>query len=197
MASIESARTSDLLTQARKLLRAGVWRIACRRAASGAHVATEQALHSSQMRRVLVVCHGNICRSPYAAQLLRKLLNSAVEVRSSGSHASVERNSPDTVRRIAKENGIDLSAHRSAVLSKAVVTWADLVVIMDRHNWQAVRAFGRHDGIVWLGTLDFGREIDDPDGKNEEETRDILARLHRCTELLAKRILCQIASTAT
>lgn len=170
-------------------LSAAAWRLRCYWAAWNAGRATRVALQRGFPEKLLVVCYGNIYRSPYAAALLRKRLGNAVDVRSAGFHPVVGRKAPLEMIEKAASQGLDLASHRSDRVSVAEVAHADLVVVMDRHNWQAARRLGVADrNIVWLGTLDGGRELPDPYGKGPREIQRIIERLHDCTEALADQL---------
>ena len=86
------------------------------------------------MLRVLVVCTGNICRSPIAHGLLedrsRRLTDGQIEVRSAGTWA--RRGSPATSEAVAaaEELGIDVHGHRSTPFARELADWGDLVVTM-------------------------------------------------------------------
>ena len=85
--------------------------------------------------RILVVCIGNICRSPMAEGLLLQALNKAgmqaIEVRSAGLDALIGQKADKTVIRLMKEQGVDLSAHRGQQLNRDILRWADLVLVME------------------------------------------------------------------
>ena len=86
------------------------------------------------MFRVLVVCTGNICRSPVAHGILedrsRRLLGGGVEVRSAGTWARRGASaSPGSVE-AAEELGIDIRRHRATPFGRELADWADLVVTM-------------------------------------------------------------------
>lgn len=71
--------------------------------------------------RVLFLCLGNICRSPYAAAVLRRELSGrpgAPAVESAGLLAPGRR-SPPEARRVAARRGVDLAAHRSRRIGAA------------------------------------------------------------------------------
>ena len=89
------------------------------------------------------------------------------------------------------DRGIDLAGHRSTVVQPSDLAWADLVVLMDRHNWQALQLIGaRNDRVVWLGVLDGGPiEIPDPYTLDDESARRVLARLQDCTSRLKDRLV--------
>ena len=86
------------------------------------------------MTSILVVCTGNICRSPIAEGMLRDALSSrfgesAPEVSSAGTWG-VEGSAPTPEAvTAARERGIDIGAHRARRLAQ-VAADADLVVAM-------------------------------------------------------------------
>jgi protein-tyrosine phosphatase len=92
-------------------------------------------------RRVLVVCAGNICRSPTAEAVIRLLAAghpaAGLEVRSRGTHDwNVGRHAHPAMTRIAAERGYDLSAHIAAQVTTEDLEWADDVLVMDDENHQ-------------------------------------------------------------
>ena len=171
-------------------------RLRCQWAAWHARDSSERALAAGPARRILVVCYGNIYRSPYAAALLRQRLDGLAEVHSGGFHGVSGRPAPEAVVRLAASRGIDLSAHRSAQVSAADFARADLVIVMDRHNWQAVHAAGGAPRIAWLGAMDGGGEIRDPYGHAEDAMRAVMDRVHRCAERLAETLKAHRGSPA-
>ncbi len=86
---------------------------------------------------ILFVCHGNICRSPYAARaILRELpagWSSLVRVDSAG-FVGPNRRSPRHAIEVARDRAVDLSSHRSKVLNPELINSSGLVVVMD--PWQ-------------------------------------------------------------
>ena len=107
----------------------------------------DNAADSRRTRRVLVVCAGNICRSPTAEAVIR-LLGSVhpsvdLEVRSRGTHNwNVGKRAHPTMAWIAAERGYDLSQHRAVQITGEDLTWADDVLVMDDENYeQLVRSY--------------------------------------------------------
>ena len=106
-----------------------------------AHVAYAggMAASSRRARRVLVVCAGNICRSPAAEAVLRLLGSDhpsmELEVRSRGTQDwNVGRGALRAMARIAAERGYDLSRHTAAQVTDDDLAWADDVLVMDDEN---------------------------------------------------------------
>lgn len=148
--------------------------------------AARDALRGRALSSVLVVCHGNICRSPFAAALLeRALAPLGIRVASAG-FVGPNRSAPPEAVAAAARRGVDLSAHRSRLLTPDLAAGADLIVAMDAVQQREVRErFGRawRDLIV-LGDLDpaplGARTIRDPVEQGPEVFEASYARIERC-----------------
>ncbi len=92
--------------------------------------------------KVLVVCSGNICRSPMAAAYLRRRLNRSgmehVVVASAGTLGINGSPASEDAIRAMSEIGVDLEAHRSRGVSAADVQASDLIVAMERDHLEAL-----------------------------------------------------------
>lgn len=124
--------------------------------------------------RVLLVCMGNICRSPTAAGVLRQVLARSapelhVEVDSAGTDAYHVGEAPDP-RAIAHaaRRGIDLRGGRARRLTPADFEHFDWILCMDAANRTAARRIAAGRGRAHLGLyLDYAtqraeREVPDP-----------------------------------
>ncbi len=94
------------------------------------------AVDPPSCRTVLVVCFGNLCRSPMAEALLRaRLPRDAWRVTSAGTHAiggdPPTEGAIDAVSRLA---GLDISAQRSSPLVQFMLSEADHVLTMSRQQ---------------------------------------------------------------
>jgi protein-tyrosine phosphatase len=94
----------------------------------------------ARVTRVLMVCMGNICRSPTAEAVLRHKLHAAglhdtVKVDSAGTHAWHAGAPPDT-RSVAHaaRRGYDLSALRARAVEDEDFERFDLILAMDWDN---------------------------------------------------------------
>jgi protein-tyrosine-phosphatase len=93
--------------------------------------------------RVLVLCTGNICRSPVVERLLAKSLP-ALEVRSAGLRATAARQCPpDWSDLVGEVLGLDMESHRSVPVDSEMLEWAQLVIVMDAKNWTALTALAK------------------------------------------------------
>ena len=82
------------------------------------------------IRRVLVVCIGNICRSPMAEGLIRQALPE-LQVSSAGLAALVGYGADPIAVEIMAGAGIDISTHRARMLTEEIARDADLILVMD------------------------------------------------------------------
>ncbi|HEX8640005.1 MAG TPA: ATP-grasp domain-containing protein [Allosphingosinicella sp.] len=88
----------------------------------------------SHQLRLLVVGNRNVCRSPFAEELLRARISAAlggVEVVSAGMSASGERGPPEAAVVAAAEFGVDLSRHRPRNLTAAALLAANAIIVFD------------------------------------------------------------------
>jgi len=92
------------------------------------------------LRGVLFVCMGNICRSPTAEGVFRKLLEERapelqIEVDSAGTHAYHLGEAPDPrACRAAQQRGVDLTKQRARRVAVEDFERFELVVAMDQLN---------------------------------------------------------------
>lgn len=94
--------------------------------------------------KILFVCTGNVCRSPIAEYLLQEKIKreafGKMEVESAGTHPHPTGSyaSPASVS-IMKEIGIDITKHRSQMLTPSLVRQADVVLTMDDNQLSIVK----------------------------------------------------------
>jgi protein-tyrosine phosphatase len=149
---------------------------------------TVAALQGPQ--RLLFVCLGNICRSPYAHQRAATLLASTAHTVRSGGFVGPGRRAPDEAQAAALERGIRLADHVSAPLPESLVRESTLIVVMDEPQSRRVRSMLGRDSaaVVLLGDFDphsiETRIVRDPWKKPVEEFRHCYSRIDRCVEAL-------------
>jgi protein-tyrosine phosphatase len=84
--------------------------------------------------KILVVCLGNICRSPMAEGMLKNWLatkNSPITVSSAGLSAVVDRAPPEFSVALLKARNIDITAHRARQITEDMVRESDLILVME------------------------------------------------------------------
>lgn len=95
--------------------------------------------------RVLMVCMGNICRSPTAEGVLRHYLQQSglgdrVEVDSAGTHGYHVGEPPDSrTQRAASARGYNLSDLRARKVAPQDLEYFDLILAMDKTNLDNLR----------------------------------------------------------
>ena len=118
--------------------------------------------------RVLMVCMGNICRSPTAEGVLRQYLKNnklgdIVEVDSAGTHGYHVGESPDSrTQRAAAARGYNLSQLRARKVARQDLEYFDLILAMDKSNLDNLRRMAPPEshGRIRL-FMDYAKNFDD------------------------------------
>lgn len=106
---------------------------------------------------VLVVCTGNICRSPTGEGVLRHLaekrgLSDRVRIASAGTHDYHVGESPDPrTLKHASKRGYDLTAQRAAQVRKQDFHDFDYILAMDRGHLRLLRSIAPEGSKAKLG----------------------------------------------
>ena len=133
--------------------------------------ADERAAPRFSVRRVLMVCVGNVCRSPIAEFVMReRLADPEIIVESAGIAAVPGDRIDPRALNVLERHGIDADSHVARRLDKAMLDRADLVLTMERRHMEFIRAFSlASTGKTFLlGRWQGGFEIPDPFGKPQE-----------------------------
>lgn len=92
------------------------------------------------MKKILFVCHGNICRSPMAEFVMKDLvskagLDSEFEIASAATSTEEIGNGVyPPARRMLAMHGIRCDGHAARQLTRADYAYYDLLIGMDRYN---------------------------------------------------------------
>lgn len=152
------------------------------------------------MMRILFVCSGNTCRSPMARGLLWQRLQAGAEwkradiqVCSAGLFTQDDLPpSPEAVE-VMREEGIDISQHRSRLLKNILVGEADLVLTMtaSQRDYLLERFPDKSVNIYTLSefTGDEAGEVMDPYGHGREHYRKCLFQLQLLVDKLYNKII--------
>jgi protein-tyrosine phosphatase len=117
-------------------------------------------------KRILIVCVGNICRSPTAEYLLRHRLGNAhgAQISSAGLSAMAGYAMDTTSLALLWEHGVNGETHRARQLDSALLRQSDLILAMEKNHVAAMtRMAPEASGKIFLldRWLD-GRDIPDP-----------------------------------
>jgi len=148
------------------------------------------------LKQILFVCSGNTCRSPLAEVIARDALRrrgiANVRVSSAGTSAVDGMPASEGSLAVARQNGLNLSSHRSRLLSPAIVRDADLIVALAKAHRHTV-------GIVEPAALDWTRlltdfsvdhdgDVDDPVGGDIRCYEKTFHTIYGCVEDLAAQL---------
>lgn len=87
------------------------------------------------MKNILVLCTGNVCRSPTAEYLLRKSLDAKNYSVESAGIGAVVNSAPEALAvKVALEHRLDISGHLSRQVTMDMLRWADLVLVMEKNQ---------------------------------------------------------------
>lgn len=160
------------------------------------------------MYRILVVCTGNVCRSPMAEGILRDLLEDEglgdqIEVRSAGTWAVSGSPASENAVKVAADSGIDIEEHRSTPLSHALIQGADLILTMEPGHLEEIlvhmpEARGKAHLLPSYADPEHGspRGVDDPIGGALFAYEQTYRELHRLLTAAVRRIIPEVRAMA-
>jgi protein-tyrosine phosphatase len=120
------------------------------------------------METILVLCTGNLCRSPMAAAILRRALPH-LRVLSAGLHARDQQPADPLAVHLMRKHRYDLGPHRAQPLSNWMVRAADLVLVMEERQRRAVESlYPGSRGKVFHFSETNGQDVPDPYGRGED-----------------------------
>jgi protein-tyrosine phosphatase len=136
-------------------------------------------------KSILYVCKGNICRSPFAERLTKKMVEkgsySFLTIHSSGIDAFIENPPPNEAIDSAKLFGISMDDHRSQGLTQELISGSDMIVVMEEEHRRRLEeahpgskdkcfllSMFSHDHHRW-GSHYFNYNIADPYGKDKDQ----------------------------
>lgn len=139
--------------------------------------------------KILVVCVGNICRSPSGEYLLKQLLP-AKEIASAGVGALVGKPADKMASEVAAERGISLEGHVAQQLTSELCQGYDLILVMEKGHQEAVTRIApeaRGKTMLfgqWIGQKD----IPDPYRQSREAFEFAYGLIEEAAEAWAKKL---------
>ena len=149
------------------------------------------------MAKVLMVCLGNICRSPLAEGILKsKSFLSRMVVESAGTGNYHIGGPPDSRSiEIAKKNGLDISNQKARQFKTADFDEFDLIYAMDSSNYRNIVRKARNDldtakVHLILNELFPNEDLDVPDPYNggEHGFKMVYDMLEQACEVIATKL---------
>lgn len=120
------------------------------------------------INNILVLCLGNICRSPMAEGLLKEKFPEKT-ISSAGLRGMTGWTADPSSIRIMQEHGIDITSHRARNLTREMIEKADLILTMEEQQTHTVESrFPQAQGkVMRLGEYG-GYDIADPFNRSIE-----------------------------
>ena len=147
------------------------------------------------MKKILFVCHGNICRSPMAEYVMKYLVEQAqltdqYMIASAATSTEEIGNSvyPPARRKLA-EHGISCNGHAARQMTRADYQRYDLLIGMDSANLRNMTRIAGGDPEGKIRPLLYDKDVADPwyTGNFEVTWQDVL---RGCQALLEEQIQC-------
>ncbi|RRZ94753.1 protein tyrosine phosphatase [Erwinia sp. 198] len=132
---------------------------------------------------ILVVCVGNICRSPTGERLLKQALPDK-KIASAGLSALVDHPADETAGSVASEHGVSLAGHQARQLTSGMCRDYDLILVMEKRHVDLVN---RINPSVRGKTMLFGhwlnqQEIADPYKKSRDAFEAVYGLLEKAAQ---------------
>lgn len=146
--------------------------------------------------KVLMVCLGNICRSPLAEGILQSKVDSdTVFVDSAGTAGYHVGNPPDPRSvAVAQKYGLDISAQKCRRFSRTDFVEFDFIYVMDRNNFSDIASLARNQEEaekvkLLLSEVNVGiNEVPDPYHGDEDGFEDVYQMIDLACEAIAKKL---------
>lgn len=148
------------------------------------------------MQKVLMVCLGNICRSPLAHGVLEHLVDpDKILVDSAGTGAYHIGKAPDQRSiAVAKKHGLDISHQRARQFTQEDFESFDHIYVMDKENLAHVLALAPNQEAadktrLFLSVLGKGmKEVPDPYYGGEEGFQYVYDLVREASEAIALKL---------
>ena len=114
---------------------------------------------------ILIVCVGNICRSPMAqAMFARRFQGQGPVFSSAGIGALIGKPMDTTAQDVLHEHGLALTTHRARQVNSQMLHQADLILAMERHHLQHLSKMAPevHGKTFLIGKWQRDEPIPDP-----------------------------------
>jgi protein-tyrosine phosphatase len=148
--------------------------------------------------RVLMVCMGNICRSPTAegvlrARLIKAGLDKEIEVDSAGTGGWHTGEAPDPrAQRHAKQRGYDLSKQRARRVVEEDFERFDLLLAMDEDNLAELQRLKPDDARAEVRLFD-AAEVPDPYHGGAQGFENVLDQIERAGDVLVAELRARLS----
>jgi len=138
---------------------------------------------------ILVVCTGNICRSPTGERLLRQLLPNK-KVDSAGTGALKGHAADATACSVAEKHNLSLADHQGQQFTRQLAQQYDLILVMEKHHQEEVSTIApeaRGKTMLFAHWLN-GKAIPDPYRQSQEAFEHVYQLIEQAAEAWATKL---------
>ena len=142
-------------------------------------------------KKILIVCIGNICRSPTAEILFREALaNSDIDASSPGRAALADNPIEPTAQMVLEEHGHVPKAHKASQLTPQSISGSDLILVMEHGHINGVLKIApeARGKVFLLGRWQDNREIRDPYRQAKPAFVHVYALIEEAVRAWAQRL---------
>lgn len=142
--------------------------------------------------KILVVCVGNICRSPTAERLLKRYLPD-VTVASAGLGALVGKGADASAVSVAAAHDLSLEGHEARQITSAMCRDYDLILAMEKRHVASIceMAPEMRGKVMLFGHWDDQRDIPDPYRKSRDDFEAVYGLLDHSARQWAQALKTQ------
>jgi len=149
------------------------------------------------MTKILMVCLGNICRSPLAEGILKSKLSNNFIVDSAGTANYHVGSSPDKRSiTVARKHGLDISSLSGRQFDISDFDIFDMIYVMDESNFQNVVKLARNDEDIAKVKLILNEvhsnknfEVPDPYYGGDNGFENVYQMLDEACDNIAKKLI--------
>lgn len=149
------------------------------------------------MTKILMVCLGNICRSPLAEGILKSKLSNDFIIDSSGTANYHVGSSPDKRSiSVARKHGLDISNLSGRQFDVSDFDVFDMIYVMDESNFQNVIKLARNNEDIAKVKLILNEvhpnknyEVPDPYYGGENGFDNVYKMLDEACDIIAKKLI--------
>jgi protein-tyrosine phosphatase len=154
-------------------------------------------MNQYDIKSILVVCTGNICRSPMAEGVLRYKFDQAglshINLNSAGTSGWDNCTPISDAIQACSEIGIDISSLRSAPISEQMIQDADFVLAMEKYhiNEMIKKCNAPAEKLLLFGDFHSdnpGMDVQDPYGMSLSFYREILNIICQCSDIFIDKL---------
>ncbi|WP_371185701.1 protein tyrosine phosphatase [Thalassotalea maritima] len=138
---------------------------------------------------ILVVCIGNICRSPSGERILQSMLPDK-NITSAGIGAMIDHGVEQHAAKLLDSHNYNSADHKARQISQDIISDADLILVMEkRHQQTLMQKYPSASGkVMLLGKWNNDEEIPDPYKKSMEVFEQSFKQIEHNCKLWASKL---------